>query len=117
MAYHEGLAARIDEALAEEDDVQQKKMFGGVCFMVRQHMCVGVVDDILMARVGPDQYEDCLGEEHAREMTFTGKPMKGLVYVDPEGISTDAQLGQWVGRCLDFIATLPEKAPRSKKKK
>ena len=116
MAYDEGLAARIDAALGEVEDVEQKKMFGGICFLVRQHMCAGVVDDILMARVGPDQYDECLNEEHAREMTFTGKPMKGLVYVDPAGISTDARLQQWVDRCLDLVATLPDKAPKGKKK-
>ena len=117
MAYDEGLAARIDAAVGEVEDVEQKKMFGGICFLVRQHMCAGVVDDILMARVGPDQYEECLKAEHAREMTFTGKPMKGLVYVDPAGISTDAQLQQWVDRCLDFVATLPDKGPKGNKKK
>lgn len=109
MAYDEGLAFRIEEALAEVQDVEQKKMFGGLAFMVRQHMCVGVIDEKLMARVGPDRYAECLAQEHACEMTFTGKPLKGLLYIEPEGISTDEQLNHWIQQCLEFVANLPDK--------
>lgn len=91
-------------------------MFGGAAFMVRKHMCVGVVNDILMARVGPDQYANCLKDKHAKEMTFTGKPLKGMVYVESDGISTEVQLTKWIEKCLHFVSTLPEKKTKPKKK-
>ncbi len=109
MAYDEGLAFRIEEILADVPDVEQKKMFGGLAFMVRRHMCVGVTNEMLMARVGPEQYAECLQIRHAKEMTFTGKPMKGMIYVDPEGIAEDDDLKLWIDRCLDFVASLPAK--------
>ena len=116
MAYDEGLAVRIEEALADVPLVEQKKMFGGMAFMVRQHMCVGVIDDKLMARVGPEQYQSCLSETFAKEMTFTGKPLTGMVYIEPQGIVEDEQLLKWIERCLAFVATLPDKKPKVRKK-
>lgn len=89
-------------------------MFGGLCFMVSRHMCCGIVGETLMARVGPDNYETCLAKQHAREMDFTGKALKGMVYVAPEGIETDADLKTWVGICEAFVSSLPPK--KSKKK-
>lgn len=112
MAFDEGLAVRIEEALSDVQNVEQKRMFGGVAFMVRNHMCVGVVKDTLMVRVGPEQYADCLKQPSAKEMTFTGKPMKGLIYVEPEGISEDEQLSAWIGKGLRFVASLPDKKGR-----
>lgn len=109
MAYDENLAIRISEVLVGVPNVVQKKMFGGVAFMVRDHMCVGVVDNTLMARVGPDQYEECLKVKYANEMLFTGRPMKGMVYVEREGIKTEKQLTKWIERCLYFVSTLPDK--------
>jgi len=109
MAFDEGLAERLRECTAARMDVQEKRMFGGLCFMVRNHMCVGIVDDTLMARVGPDQYEDCLRLPHAREMDFTGRAMKGMVYVAPEGIENDDELAAWIQRAIDFVTTLPPK--------
>ena len=75
MSFDEGLAERIREQLQDRSDVEEKKMFGGLCFMVSNHMCCGIVKDTLMARVGPDNYEGCLAEKHASEMDFTGKAM------------------------------------------
>lgn len=109
MAYDEGLASRIEEALVDTPQVEQKKMFGGLAFMVRRHMCVGVLDDRLMARVGPQAYATCLAKKHASEMTFTGKASKGMVYVAAAGIKTDAQLQGWIDTCLEFVASLPDK--------
>ena len=109
MAYDEGLAQRIREQLQDRFDVEEKKMFGGLCFMVSDHMCCGIVKDTLMARVGPDNYEKCLTKKYAREMDFTGKAMKGMIYVAPEGIESDTNLVEWLNYCLDFVESLPEK--------
>ena len=109
MAYDEGLAERIREMMAALPDVTEKKMFGGLCLMVSGNMCCGIVDETLMARVGPDQYTDSLQLPHAREMDFTGKPLNGLVYVDPEGIAEDEDLQAWVDRCMVFMKALPPK--------
>jgi TfoX/Sxy family transcriptional regulator of competence genes len=109
MSYDEGLAERIRELVAEVPDATEKKMFGGLCFMVSGNMCCGIVDDTLMARVGTEQYEECLVMPYAREMDFTGKPLRGMVYVDPEGIAEDADLKDWIGRCLNFTQSLPSK--------
>lgn len=112
MSYDEGLAERIREQLQDRSDVEEKKMFGGLCFMVSSHMCCGIVKDTLMARVGSDSYEKCLAMKHASEMNFTGKAMKGMVYVSPEGIESDKNLSKWVRLCLDFVVSLPAKRPQ-----
>ena len=109
MAYDEGLAQRFLEHFDDRPDVEAKKMFGGLCFMVSRHMCCGIVGDTLMARVGPDNYEDCLNKDHAKEMDFTGKAMKGMVYVSPKGIASDEQLASWVNICESFVKSLPPK--------
>lgn len=109
MAYDEGLAQRIREQLQSRNDVVEKKMFGGLCFMVSGHMCCGIVKDSLMARVGPDAYEECLTKKHAKEMDFTGKSMKGMIYVAPEGIATDKSLGEWLSTCIKLAESLPAK--------
>lgn len=109
MPYDEGVAERIRELFADRHDVEEKKMFGGIAFMLRGHMCVGVVRDVLMARVGPDQYEATLKQPHARKMDFTGKPMKGFLYVDPAGFESDDQLQDWIELCESFIKTLSPK--------
>ena len=77
--------------------------------MLRGNMCCGIVKDTLMLRVGPDQYEKLLRKPHARPMDFTGRPLKGFLYVAPEGIRTEAALRHWVQHALDFVATLPAK--------
>ena len=110
MAYDEGLAQRIREQLHSRPDVEEKKMFGGLCFMVAGHMCCGILGETLMARVGPDQYADALHKPHAREMDFTGKTMKGMLYVAPEGLKSESELQTWLNTCLQFVTQLP---PRS----
>lgn len=109
MAYDEGLACRVREHFENRADVSEKKMFGGLCFMVRDHMCCGIVDNTLMGRVGPNRYEQCLAQPYVNKMDFTGRPMKGMIYVSPEGISEDSALAGWLNICTDFIETLPPK--------
>jgi TfoX/Sxy family transcriptional regulator of competence genes len=108
MAYDEGLAERLRECLRGLPNVQEKRMFGGLCLLVGGHMTCGIVGETLMARIGPQAYPECLNLPHAREMDFTGKPLKGMVYVDPAGIEDDEILARWVDRCLAFVRTLPE---------
>lgn len=117
MAYDETLAKRIDKALQGIPNLEKKKMFGGIAYMVKGHMCVGVVNDMLMARVGPDQYSDCLNQKHTQEMTFTGKPLKGMIYVEYEGMASEIQLTKWIEKCLGFVSTLPDKKEKVKYKK
>jgi TfoX/Sxy family transcriptional regulator of competence genes len=109
MAYDKQLADRIREVLAPQDGITEKKMFGGISFLLRGNMCCGVVRDDLVVRVGPEQYEQAVMEPHARPMDFTGRPLKGLVYVGPAGHRTDEGLANWVKRSVDFAASLPPK--------
>jgi hypothetical protein len=109
MAYDETVAQRVRKALQNRSNVSEKKMFGGVAFILSGNMCCGVLGDSLMARVGPDQYEHALRQSHAKEMDFTGRSMKGFVYVSPEGFQSDADLKRWLNLCIDFAASLPAK--------
>ena len=112
MAYDETLADRLREVYAQRvppEHMSERKMFGGICFMVHGHMSCGVVDRTLMARVGPEAYVEALAQPHAREMDFTGRPLRGMVYVDPTGMESDEQLGAWVDRTLEFVGSLPPK--------
>jgi hypothetical protein len=112
VAFDESLAERIRQVLADTPGVTEKRMFGGVAFMLRGHMFVGVTESTLMARVGPAEYENALSMRHARVMDFTGKPMRGYVFVDADGIRTARDLGAWTTKCLSFVSTLPRKAKR-----
>ena len=109
MAYDERLAQRVRNALAGKRAVTEKKMFGGIAFLRKGLMFVGISDSSLMARVGKESYVDSLSRKHVREMDFTGKPMQGYVFVDATGIKTEAQLRFWLERCERFVATLPQK--------
>jgi hypothetical protein len=109
MAYDEGVAKRVRDCLAEQADITARKMFGGIAFMHGGHMCCGVIDDRLMARVGPDAYAQTLALPDVREMDFTGRPLTGYVYVDPPGFARKADLRKWTRRCLAFTGTLPAK--------
>lgn len=109
MAYDESLAARIRQTLAPRPDIDERKMFGGLAFMLRGNMCCGVAGDSLMLRLGNEGAAAALRESHTKPMDFTGKPMKSMVYVDPEGIASPEELHRWVNRAADFAATLPPK--------
>ena len=109
MAFDEGLAERIRDVFQDRFDVSEKKMFGGIAWMLDGNMCCGIVDDMLMARVGPEQYNEALKDPFASEMDFTGRAMKGFVYVNPEGTESDQDLQHWVTRCEKFVSALPPK--------
>jgi len=95
--------------MADVSFFSEKKMFGGIVFMVDGNMCIGIVKDRLMLRVGPDQYEELLKENHVLKMDFTGKPMRGFVYLQPEGFAEDDDLQRWINIALSFVRTLPPK--------
>lgn len=109
MAYDTQLAARVRQVLNREDGVTEKKMFGGISFLLRGNMSCGVLRDDLIVRVGPDHHEDAVMEPYARPMDFTGRPLKGLVYVGPDGHRSDEALAKWVKRGVEFAASLPPK--------
>lgn len=109
MAYDEQTAARVRQALAAVDGVVEKRMFGGLVFMVKGNMCCGLDKGNLMLRVGPAQYAAALEEPDAGVMDFTGRPMRGYVVVQPAGLATAAALGEWVGKAVDFVQTLTAK--------
>jgi TfoX/Sxy family transcriptional regulator of competence genes len=109
MAYDEGLTERIREILGDGDDIAEKRMFGGICFLSQGRMIAGIIDDRLMARVGPQAYEEALKRPHAHEMDFTHRPMRGFVTVEPEAIAEDDDLRVWLDLCLEFVDTLPPK--------
>jgi TfoX/Sxy family transcriptional regulator of competence genes len=102
MAYNEKLAYRIRESIADIPNVVEKFMFGGVCFMVNGKMCIGVVKDEMMCRINPDIHEASLEKEGCREMVFTGKPMKGYVYISAEGMKSKKEFNYWINLCLEF---------------
>lgn len=103
MAYDEHLAERISNVLQEKRvRFESKKMMGGLCYMVQDKMTVGIVNDSLMARIDPEVYERVLKKKGCRPMDFTGKPMKGFVFVDPKGIDMDKDLEYWIQLCLDY---------------
>lgn len=109
MGYDEGLAARVRAAAGERPGITEKKMFGGLCLLSHGNMFAGIQGEVLMARVGPDRHDEAVGRPHARIMDFSGRPMRGFVYVDPDGIRTDEQLAEWVALSLAFVDTLPFK--------
>jgi TfoX/Sxy family transcriptional regulator of competence genes len=113
MAYNEQLSERIRAALAPYPAIEEKRMFGGVCFMMNSKMCVGVAEDEMMCRIGPEAYEAALERRGCREMDFTGRPMKGYVFVNGEGLRSKKDFDYWIGLCVAFN----KNAKSSKKKK
>ena len=109
MAFNEDAARRVRDVLSEECSASEKRMFGGLAFMVRGHMCCGIVGGDLVVRVGPDQHEQALAEPHMRAMDFTGRPMKGFIYVGPAGYRSKVSLRDWIRRGLRFVSSLPAK--------
>ena len=109
MAYDEGVAQRVRELVEPLSGITERKMFGGIAFMAHGHMFVGVLGNDLMARVGAAAYAHALQQPHVREMDFTGRSMKGYVYVEPPGFESDADLEHWVNTCLEFVESLPPK--------
>lgn len=114
MAYDQGLAERVREVFDGQQGVTEKRMFGGVAFLVEGHMSAGVIEDKLMVRVGPESYDRVLRERHVREMDFTGRPMRGFVYVVPSGYEADVDLERWVGLGVRYATSLPAKRTAKK---
>ncbi len=109
MAYDEGLAQRIREALADDAGLTERRMFGGIAYMLHGNMAVGISGDELMVRVGPEAYDDALAQPHARVFDMTGRVMRGWVVVEAEGIADDAALNAWVQKGAEFARSLPAK--------
>ena len=109
MTYDRELADRLRAALSTEPGVTEKAMFGGLAFLLRGNMAVGITGDELMVRVGPDSSEEALERPHTRAFDMTGRPMKGWVLVEPAGTRTKRQLSSWVGRGVRFAHSLPAK--------
>src|ERR1700674_999734 len=105
MAYDEKLAARIRKLIAGDERMTERKMFGGIAFMLNGNMHCGVIKDDLMVRVGPHGHDDALAKSFARPMDFANRPMKGMIYVSPEGV-VGRGLKTWVDRSLKFAALL-----------
>lgn len=112
MAFDPGLAQRVREVLGERPGLTERKMFGGLAFLLHGKMFVGINASTLMARVGAERHQDALAQPHVREMDFTGRPMKGYVYVEPSGLEKDRALADWVLWCASYVTTLPEKRPK-----
>ena len=109
MAYSEALARRIRHRLAGTRHVEEKKMFGGIGFLLNGNMCVGVWKESLVARVGPESYADALQKPFVGEFDITGRAMKGWVLIAAEGMEDDSQLQDWIQVALEFVRTLPAK--------
>lgn len=113
MAYDKSLADRIRKILSKRKGVTEVGMMGGLCFMLRSHMCCGISNDDLVVRVGPERYDQALRRPHAHPMNFTGHPLRGLVFVGPKGRRREQDLWAWVRQAADFVRSLRPKA-RSK---
>ena len=112
MAFDELLGGRVRTALWNRNDVAEKRMFGGLVFMVAGNMCIGISGADLLVRVGPEAYAEALSQPHVRPMDFTGRPMNGYVCVSPDGVETDELLTAWVDRAVRYATTLPPRAAR-----
>jgi TfoX/Sxy family transcriptional regulator of competence genes len=109
MAYDEGLAERIREVLSDYPEMKEKKMFGGLTFMVQGNMACGLIKEDFMVRVGAAKYDETLRKPHTRKMEFTGKSMKGFIMVEAEGYEDDKALASWVKQGVDYARSLPAK--------
>ncbi len=109
MAYDEAVAEKVRKILKRRKGITERKMFGGMAFLLNGNMCCGVMKKDIVLRLGEDRASEALTEPHTREMDFTGKVIKTMVYVSPSGYRSEEQLRSWVGRALDYVKTLPAK--------
>ena len=109
MAYDEELAHRVRSVLGPRENITERKMFGGLAFMLNGNMCCCVDQANLVVRTGPDRYEEALQRPNARVFDFTGRPMRGFVYVDEGGLVEESGLKDWVDMSVAFASTLPAK--------
>lgn len=117
MAFNEELADRLREQLADLKKIEEKKMMGGLCFMLKGKMCCGIVKDDLMVRVIESRYEEALSHPYGREMDFTGRSLKGFVYVSPDGFKKNKDLSYWLNMGIEFVNALPSRKLKTKAKK
>ncbi len=115
MVYDEKLAGRVRKLLARRKGFDEKKMFGGLCFMLKGKMVCGVLKEDLVLRVGPESYKKALSHRHVRPMDFTGRPLKGFVFVGPGGCRTEKPLSSWIAGAVEYASTLPRNSKRPKK--
>ena len=109
MAFSASLAARIRDSLVRRRNIEEKKMFGCICFFLNGNALAGVWKDRLIARLGPDEGEAALREPHVRAFDITGRAMRNWVAVEPEGVEDDKQLAIWIEQAMNFVRTLPKK--------
>src|SRR5262245_45066362 len=114
MPYDEDLATRIRRVLRDTANITERKMFGGLAFMCNGKMCCGIVGRDLMVRVLEQDMSSALRHSHVRPMDFTGRPLRGFVYVAPPGVATDESLRQWVRKGVAFVKQRKGSAPTSK---
>ncbi len=117
MAYDESLAQRVRRALAAEQGIAEKKMFGGIAFLLRGKMSIGILGQDLVVRVDPAEQDKLLRYPQVRPMDFTGRPMKGFLYVGPKATASGAGLKAWLKRGLDYARSLPAKPKKKAKTK
>ena len=110
MAYDELLASRAREILSPVAGFSEKKMFGGLCFLIHGNMCCGVLKDELVLRLKPERAQKVLSGPHTRPMDFTGRPLKGFAFIEAGGLRTDRQLREWVSMARTFAQSLPRKS-------
>jgi len=109
MAFDDQLATRIRDRLGKRAGVTEKKMFGGIAFLLNGNMCCGVHGKEMIVRLDPEHTEQALSERHTRRFDLTGRPMKGWILVEPEGLATDADLTKWIGMATTYARSLPAK--------
>lgn len=109
MAYSQALADRVRQTLRNRRNVSEKKMFGSVVFLLNGNLLVGVWQSSLIVRLGPDEAAPALRQPHVRPFDVTGKPMKGWIMVEADGLDRDAELAGWIERAAAFVSTLPAK--------
>lgn len=115
MAFDETLAQRLRSLLIGRSGYEERRMFGGIAFMLDGRMCCGVLKGELVARVSADDYAAALKQPQVRPMDFTGRPMKGYLYIASSAIADDGSLAMWVERCVSFVTALPAKPEKKKK--
>ena len=112
VAYNEDLAERVRAALADRTDVEEKRMFGGLSFMVAGQMCCGVLKNDLVVRIEPTDFDTLVAQSRVRPFDFTGRPVQGMVYVDGSALNDVTAVRRWVQRGTDYVAAHPATAKR-----
>lgn len=115
MKYELGLVERIKSSLDTSLELQEKEMFGGYCFLLNRHMCIGVIGNSLLVRIGPAHYSKSLAQNYIKQFDYAGRPMADVVCVEAELIESDEELAHWINMGLSFVQSLPDKTTPSEK--